>query len=88
MRKLHNAGIATWASIEPIIDPQKSLAMVKQSIDCCDHFKIGVLSCKKSYTPDHIRQFVGMVNNLNPRSIYWKNSLLDFIHATRNQMMK
>jgi DNA repair photolyase len=88
MRKLHNAGIATWASIEPIIDPQSSLAMVKQSIDCCDHFKIGVLSGKKSYTPDHIRQFVGMVNTLNPRSVYWKNSLLDFIHATRNQMMK
>lgn len=88
MRILHNAGIATWASIEPIIDPQKSLAMVKQSIDCCDHFKIGVLSGKKSYTPDQIRQFVNEVNSLNPRSVYWKDSLLDFIHATRNQMME
>lgn len=88
MRILHNAGIATWASIEPIIDPQKSLAMVKQSIDCCDHFKIGVLSGKKSYTPDHIRQFVGIVNTINPRSVYWKDSLLDFIHATRNQIME
>ena len=88
MRELHNAGISTWASIEPIIDPQKSLQMIRLSLDCCDHYKIGVLSGKKSYTPDHIRQFVGMVNTLNPRSVYWKNSLLDFIHATRDQIME
>jgi DNA repair photolyase len=88
MCELHNAGIATWASIEPIIDPQKSLQMIRLSLDCCDHYKIGVLSGKKSYTPDQIRQFVNEVNSLNPRSVYWKDSLLDFIHATRNQMME
>lgn len=88
MRKLHNAGIATWASIEPIIDTHSSLQMVKQSLDYCDHFKIGVLSGKKSYTPDQIRQFVNEVNALNPRSVYWKDSLVDFIHATRNQIME
>jgi DNA repair photolyase len=88
MRELHQAGIPTWASIEPIIDPQKSLQMIRLSLDCCDHYKIGVLSGKKSYTPDQIRQFVNEVNSLNPRSVYWKDSLLDFIHATRNQMME
>ena len=83
MRELHNAGIATWASIEPIIDPQKSLDMVARTLNYCDHYKIGILSGKKSYTPDQIRQFVGMVNALNPRSVYWKKSLLEF--ATRNK---
>ena len=82
MRELHNAGISTWASIEPIIDPQKSLQMIQLSIDCCDHYKIGILSGKKGYGPDQIRQFIDEVHVLNPRSVYWKNSLLEF--ATRN----
>ena len=88
MRTLHDAGTMTWASIEPIIDPQKSLQMIRLSLDCCDHYKIGVLSGKKSYTPEQICQFVNEVNALNPRSVYWKDSLLDFIHATRNQIME
>ena len=86
MHVLHQAGIPTWASIEPIIDPQKSLDVLKHSIDCCDHYKIGILSGKKNYTPDAIRLFVNEVNALNPRSVYWKQSLLEF--ATRNQVMK
>ena len=83
MRELHNAGISTWASIEPIIDPKKSLAMIQQTIDCCDHYKIGVLSGKKAYGPWEIRKFIHEVNALNPRSVYWKQSLLEF--ATRNK---
>lgn len=82
MRALHGVGISTWASIEPIIDPQKSLDVLKHSIDFCDHYKIGILSGKKYYTPAQIRKFIHQVNALNPRSVYWKNSLLEF--ATRN----
>jgi DNA repair photolyase len=82
MHVLHQAGIPTWASIEPIIDPQKSLDVLKHSIDFCDHYKIGILSGKKCYTPAQIRKFIHQVNALNPRSVYWKNSLLEF--ATRN----
>ena len=80
MRELHNAGISTWASIEPIIDPQKSLQMIQLSIDCCDHYKIGILSGKKTYGPREIREFVNEVNALNPRSVYWKKSLIDYIN--------
>ena len=80
MRELHNAGIATWASIEPILEPLKSLAMIQLSIDCCDHYKIGILSGKKTYGPREIREFVNEVNALNPRSVYWKKSLIDYIN--------
>ena len=86
MRTLHGAGIPTWASIEPIIDPQKSLDMVALTINCCDHYKIGILSGNKGYGPDQICKFIHEVNALNPRSVYWKQSLLEF--ATRNQVMK
>lgn len=79
MRILHCAGIPTWASIEPIIDPGKSLSMIQQSLDCCDHYKIGILSGKKSYTPQQIRDFVDAVVALNPRSVYWKHSIREFV---------
>ena len=79
MRVLHNAGISTWASIKPIIDPEKSFEMIQQSLDCCDHYKVGVLSGKKDYTPQQIRDFVEAVVALNPRSVYWKESLREYV---------
>ena len=81
MRVLHNAGMSTWASIEPIIDPEKSFEMIQQSLDCCDHYKVGVLSGKKDYTPQMIRDFVEAIIALNPRprSVYWKDSLREYV---------
>ena len=79
MQVLHKAGIHTWASIEPIIDPEKSLDMIAKTIECCDHFKIGILSGQKNYTPDQIRNFKAAVDVLNLKSVYWKESLLEYI---------
>jgi len=82
MQTLHQTGIPTWASIEPIIDPAKSYDMIAQTKDFCDHYKIGVLSGKKSYTPQQIRDFVLAVNALCPKSVYWKKSLQEFCQKT------
>lgn len=50
MRLLHKAGFKTWASIEPVIDWQHSNMVVEMSLDCCDHYKIGLRSgVKKDY---------------------------------------
>jgi DNA repair photolyase len=65
MRILHDRlGITTWASIEPIISPARSLEMIRESQNFCDYYKIGILSGKKDYTPQYIRQFVQDVNSL------------------------
>lgn len=53
--------------------------MIQKSLDCCDHYKIGILSGKKSYSPQDIRDFVTAVNALNPKNVVWKKSLLEFI---------
>ncbi len=79
MQMLYDAGVPTWASIEPIIDPQSSYDMIARTIHCCGRYKIGILSGKKSYTPQQIRDFVTMVNALRPKSVYWKQSLLEFV---------
>lgn len=82
MQVLHQAGVPTWASIEPILDPQRSLDMVARTIECCDHYKIGILSGKKAYSPQDIRMFVDAVNALNPKSVYWKESLREFVQKS------
>lgn len=79
MANLHDRGIPTWASIEPIIDPMKSYDMVARTINVCDHYKIGILSGKKDYTPKNIRDFVKGVEALAPKSVYWKESLREFV---------
>lgn len=78
MQILHDAGICTWASIEPIIDPQRSLSMIAQTINCCDYYKVGILSGKKNYSPQQIRDFVGAVMSFKLRSVYWKKSLIEY----------
>jgi hypothetical protein len=50
MRFLHASRFKTWASIEPVIDWQHANMVVEMSLDCCDHYKIGLRSgVKKDY---------------------------------------
>lgn len=50
MRYLHGLGFKTFASIEPVIDWQHARMAIDLSLDCCDHYKIGLRSgVKKDY---------------------------------------
>lgn len=50
MRILRKYHFQTWASIEPVIDWEHATAAVLMSLDCCDHYKIGLRSgVKKDY---------------------------------------
>ena len=78
MRKLHEAGFKTWASIEPVIDTKKSLDMIEKCAKYCDLFKIGLLSGKK-YDAIDLEWFTDWVVSLGKQynaKIYFKNSLL------------
>lgn len=41
LKNLHDAGIKTWASIEPVIDPVESLAVIESSLPYVDAYKVG-----------------------------------------------
>ena len=82
MKTLHEMGITTWASIEPIIDPDLSFQMITRTVGFCDHYKIGILSGRKNYSPQQICSFVAEVSALNLPNVYWKKSLLEFISKT------
>lgn len=84
MKKLHNAGFKTFASIEPIIDFESSYDMIDKSWDYCDLFKIGLESGKR-YDKISLRLFISRllsyrakreVPTFHVAKLYFKDSLL------------
>ena len=41
LKTLHAAGIETWASLEPVIDPEQSLEIIRRTHPFVDTFKVG-----------------------------------------------
>ena len=41
LRRFHSAGISTFASIEPVIDPAQSLALIERTASYVDEFRVG-----------------------------------------------
>lgn len=84
MRYLHDDGVLTWASIEPVIDYPSSLKMIRESVPFCDHFKMGLLSGapKGTYSLDDTVSFINDVRKLvmgTRKTVYWKQSIRDII---------
>lgn len=76
----NNYGLKTWASIEPVIDLDRAFDVIRRASKYCDHFKIGLLSGKKDYTPEDVRVFMYRVESeLKDKSFLWKRSVLEFI---------
>ncbi len=95
IRKLHNAGFKTWASIEPVIDFKSSLEMIYQTLGYCDQYNIGLESGKK-YESKQINNFISKVLLIaSPLPIqkhfpyiYFKNSLLKHAGIPREVLPK
>ncbi len=49
LRIAHEKGIMTWVSIEPVIEPEESLAVIKAAAPYVDFFKVG----KWNHDPEH-----------------------------------
>ena len=84
MERLHDMGFKTFASIEPIIDIDKSMEMIKQTLGFCDLYKIGLLSGKRDYSKELLNCFVGrtcwLVSSRTQSSkIYWKESVKKYL---------
>ena len=50
LEKLHAAGVHTWASIEPVMEAEESIAIIRASLSCVDEYKVGKLNHQKSTT--------------------------------------
>jgi DNA repair photolyase len=78
--ELHKQGVKTWASIEPVIDPSESLAVIKYSLSCVDAYKIGKLNHIKNST-DWSAFGIAAVNLVRSagRKLYVKDDLRPFL---------
>jgi len=48
LAKAHAAGLRTWASLEPVIEPAESLAVIERTAGTVDLYKIGKLNYDKA----------------------------------------
>jgi len=82
MYKLYMNGFHTWASIEPVIDIKRALDVIEQCAPYCHEFKVGLLSGKKTYTSQDIKNFcqdVVSITRKYHREVIFKDSVLNFI---------
>lgn len=95
MKKLYYRRFKTFASIEPVIDIEKSKQMIAQTLGYCNLYKIGLLSGHKDYTREQVAQFVTEVNDMIHRhnfynkedvKVYWKDSVLGYIREPRERL--
>ena len=85
MRKLHEAGFKTWASIDPIIDFESSSDMIGATMDFCDLYKFGLESGKK-YDRKELFSFIENILLQVKSKIYFKDSLLKQAGISRSEL--
>lgn len=85
MKKLHEAGFKTFASIEPVIDFYSAVKMIGLSKHWSDLFKIGLMSGGKYFKPE-LRGFIESTNEKVNVPIYWKDSLLKQAGISRESL--
>lgn len=53
----HAMGIETWVSLEPVVDPEETLEIIKQTHEFVDLYKIGILNYQQPPKPIDWRVF-------------------------------
>lgn len=82
MKQLHDMGFKTFASIEPIIIPIRSMDCIMRTRDFCDLYKIGLMSGHKDYTLREVEEFVRQASDVIDIAggrVYWKESVSEYI---------
>lgn len=85
MKNLHEHGVSTFASIEPVIDFRRSYDMIAKSAPFCDEYGIGLRSgvnLMANYDLGHCKSFIQAVMELQKVygfKIIWKKSIRDFV---------
>lgn len=83
LRRFHDAGIFTWASLEPTLDVDASIEIVKATHEFVNHFKIGKANYLKEITrttdwEDYTLRMIEVCQALDV-SHYIKRDLQEFL---------
>jgi DNA repair photolyase len=82
LETLHNEGVKTWVSFEPVIIPEQTLTLAKKCVSFVDQFKIGKLNNYKGIDKtidwtDFLNKIVKIMED-NNKDYYIKKDLLKF----------
>ena len=87
MKLLHDRGYRTFVSAEPVIDPKTSLLIIRETLDFCDLYKVGLLSGEKDYGKVKVRNLVDELLGLPEKpKIYLKNSVVKMLKLDRKTL--
>jgi len=89
LKTLHDAGIRTLASFEPVVDPAESLRIMERTLqdNSVDHYKVGKLNNYKGLDKDHdwqgfLREAIAMLRPAG-KQIYIKKCLYELAPDVR-----
>jgi DNA repair photolyase len=78
LRAAHKAGLETWVSCEPVIDPAQTLTLIAMTQNYADHYKVGTLNyhphAKTINWPKFAMDVVTLLDSLG-KSYYIKKDL-------------
>jgi len=84
LREAKSRGFYTWASLEPVIDPEQSLELIRQTWRYVDHYKVGELNYHAAANGVDWHRFASEVVSLLEfygREYYIKKSLKKYLVA-------
>jgi len=57
LMQAHEGGIETWVSLEPVIDPEETIEIIRRTYDFVDEYRIGVLNYDRRAKSIDYRKF-------------------------------
>lgn len=82
MKRCHELGCHTFASVEPIVDIANSEWAMSDAYPYCELFKVGLMSGGAKPDKYELKRLVDRWNNTLDKSgkkIYWKQSVVDYL---------
>lgn len=87
MLELHRLGFKTFASLEPVVKPHCSLAVLNVISGWCDLIKVGLLSGKRKYGEGELEALYEiMLNDTRGSRFYLKNSFVEALDIDRRKL--
>ena len=87
MKQLHDRGYRTFVSAEPVIEPKTSLLIIRETLDFCDLYMVGLLSGEKDYGKDDVRNLMdGLLGLPGEPKIYLKDSVVKMLKLDRSTL--
>ena len=79
LKEFHGLGVKTWASFEPVIDPDETIEIIKDTLDYIDIYKVGKINNFKGLDktidwPDFLERVVSILREAK-KPFYIKHDL-------------